>query len=276
MINNLYTKTISDIHATDIFKNRVIEAMESAQEQNSADHKKRKARPFVKWTAVAVVLVLAFCLGILVLSQLNEERGFINNGNIDTQLQPPYFMANGSTFWSHSSAVSVLTLPEGYVEYGKIKSYGGTYEEYDYGDLISCGYLHIGDPVYVNPKKPNAAYVVRGYSEEGVNCYDLFVTWDLLVENMIFYNGKLFYFGHYEDDNVDIKDILEAPENGYSVVGTIQAEVFDEFPSTEFQSNISGALGCNVYASQNMPDIIFLEFSDETIHGMRYMELRPR
>lgn len=185
MINNLYTKTISDIHATDIFKNRVIEAMESAQVRDCAVSQRRKTHPFVKWTAVAAALVFAFWFGV----------------------------------W--------------------------------------------GGPWLLEMTQPS----IGGYE-----CYPPNTT---IRDNMVFYNGKVFYFGYYRDDE-NIGDILENPENGYSVVGTIQNETLNEYPSSEFQSNIYGALGCKVYASQNMPDIIFLEFSDETIHGMRYMELRPR
>lgn len=186
MINSAYTNAVSSIRATDTFKSRVTEAMENAREQEGAEREKRKARPIVKWTAAAAVLVFALWFGI----------------------------------------------------------WGGPW-------LYEMIQPRSGGPECCPP-----------YTE--------------VRENMIFYNGKLFYFGYDEEANVDIKDILDDPENGFSVVGTVQNVSFDVVPSAEFQSNIYGSSGCKVYASEKTPDIIIIEFSDETLYGMRYMELRAR
>lgn len=215
--------------------------IESAEKNRSL-----KKNPFlIKWLSLAACIVLAVLVCVPLFNRPDLIHPPVETLPPETEQNewalPPSVLLNGNKYIISANGVSFATCPEGFEKAGTITD--GEFDGMDY---------------YTNPDVPEWIYVYTGVNSPGAvkefqNAFMRLVLTDVR-EWYIRYNGQL-----YVNPSSYIKR-SELPDS-FSEVGTTLFEGYDTIPYENLGSNRFRQHGSTVYASPDVPGVIYATFS---------------
>lgn len=204
--------------------------------------------------------IVASILGIAIILIWQINAGMYKSNTVGAL--PPYFTLNNIKYWDspYIKQTALTALPDTYKFVGSISSNSDT----NFGD--------IGDKIYMDPANLNAAYLYTDlYAEKGNFRYLLFVT--QAVRNvLICYNGSTYIMDNQFEMNHDEKPWAESV--GFKCVGTVKAVDYTRVPSRQLETDFVNSLGCDVYASESNPNIIYI--NQTKISNGQYLEMKKQ